>query len=41
MSFQMKDFLNKLFELCREYQEDIPLRKIAEILMENAERLDG
>ncbi len=41
MSSQMKDFLNKLFELCREYQEDIPPRKIAEILREYAERLDA
>ena len=41
MSSQMKDFLNELFELCREYQEDIPPKKIAEILREYAERLDG
>tara|TARA_B100001029_G_C14935791_1_gene380306 strand:- start:159 stop:272 length:114 start_codon:yes stop_codon:yes gene_type:complete len=37
----MKDFLNELFELCREYQEEIPPKKIAEILREYAERLDG
>ncbi len=41
MSSQMKDFLNELFELCREYQEEIPPKKIAEILREYAERLDG
>ena len=31
MSSSMKDFLDKFFDLCREYQEEIPPQKIAEI----------
>jgi len=27
----MKDFLDKLFDFCREYQQEIPPQKIAEI----------
>ncbi len=41
MSSPMKEFINKFFDLCREYQEDIPPQKMAEILREYAERLDG
>ena len=41
MSSSMKDFLDKLFDLCREYQEEIPPQKMAEILRDHADRLDG
>ena len=41
MSKPMKEFINKFFDLCREYQEDISPQKMAEILREYAERLDG
>ncbi len=27
----MKDFLDKFFELCKEYQQEIPPHKMAEI----------
>ena len=37
----MKEFLNKFFDLCKEYQEHIPPHKIAEVLRDYAERLDG
>tara|TARA_Y100000589_G_C26918569_1_gene533398 strand:+ start:336 stop:449 length:114 start_codon:yes stop_codon:yes gene_type:complete len=37
----MKEFINKFFDLCREYQEDIPPQIMADILREYAERLDG
>ena len=40
-SRQMKEFLNKFFDLCKEYQEQIPPHKIAEVLRDYAERLDG
>jgi len=30
----MKDFLDKFFDLCREYIQEIPPQKIAEILRE-------
>tara|TARA_Y100001968_G_C19126380_1_gene604445 strand:+ start:542 stop:679 length:138 start_codon:yes stop_codon:yes gene_type:complete len=36
----IKDFINKLFDLCREYQQEIPPRKIAEVLRDYADRLD-
>tara|TARA_Y100001968_G_scaffold62140_1_gene52947 strand:+ start:2420 stop:2557 length:138 start_codon:yes stop_codon:yes gene_type:complete len=36
----MKDFTDKLFDLCREYQQHIPPQKIAEILREYADRLE-
>ena len=36
----MKDFLDKFFELCKEYQQDIPPHKMAEILRDYADRLD-
>ena len=41
MSFSMKDFLDKFFYLCREYQEEIAPQKMAEILRAYAVRLDG
>ena len=34
MSSSMKDFLDKFFDLCREYQQEIPPQKMAEILRE-------
>ena len=40
MSFSMKDFLDKFFDLCREYQQEIPLQKIAEILREYTDRIN-
>ena len=39
MSSSMKDFL-EFFDLCREYQQEIPPQKMAEILREYADRLD-
>jgi len=36
----MKDFLDKFFELCKEYQQEIPPHKMAEILRDYADRLD-
>ena len=41
MSSSMKDFLDKFFDLCREYQREIPPQKMAEVLREYADRLDG
>ena len=41
MSSSMKDFLNKFFDLCREYQEEIPPLKMAQVLRDYAVRLDG
>ena len=41
MSSSMKDFLEKFFDLCKEYQQEIPPQKMAEVLREYAERLDG
>ena len=40
MSSSMKDFLDKFFDLCREYQQEIPPQKMGEILREYADRLD-
>ena len=38
----MKDFLDKFFDLCREYQEEIsPQNNMAEISRDYADRLDG
>ena len=37
----MKEFLNKFYDLCKWYQEQIPLHKIAEVLRDYAERIDG
>ena len=41
MSSSMIDFLNKFIDLCREYQEEIPPQKMAEVLRDYAYRLDG
>ena len=41
MSSSIKDFLDKFFDLCREYQQEIPPQKMAEVLREYADRLDG
>ena len=41
MSSITKEFLGNFFALCREYQEEISPYKMAEILREYAERLDG
>ena len=40
MSSSMKDFLDKFFDLCREYQQEIPPQKMAEALGEFLDRLD-
>ena len=32
MSSSMKDFLDKFFDLCRKYQEEIPPQTMAEVL---------
>ena len=37
----MKEFLEKFFDLCKEYQQEIPPHKMAEVLRDYAERLDG
>ena len=37
----MREFLGKFFDLCKEYQQEIPPHKMAEILRDYAERLDG
>ena len=39
-SSPMKDFTDKLFDLCREYQQQIPPWKISEVLRDYADRLD-
>ena len=41
MSSSMKDFLEKFFDLCKEYQQEIPPQKMAEVLREYADRLAG
>ena len=40
MSSSMKGFLDKFFDFCREYQQEILPQKMAEILREYADRLD-
>ena len=40
MPSAMKDFLDKFFDLCREYQQAIPPQKMAAILREYADRLN-
>ncbi len=37
----MKDFLDKFFDLCREYQPEIPPQKMAEILRDDSDRFNG
>ena len=41
MSSPTKEFLDKFFELCREYQEKNSPNKMAEIFRDYADRLDG
>ena len=41
MSSLMKDLLDKFFDFCREYQQEIPTQKMAKILREYAYRLNG
>ena len=41
MSSSKKDFLGKFFDLYREYQEEIPPQKMADILRDYADRLYG
>ncbi len=41
MSSPTKEFIDKFFELCREYQEEVPPDKMAEIFRDYADRLDG
>ena len=41
MSSSTKEFLDKFFELCRQYQEEIPPHKMAEIFRDYADRLEG
>ena len=38
--FFNKDLLDKFFDFCREYQQEIPPEKMTEILREYADRLD-
>ena len=35
-----KEFLDKFFDLCKEYQQEIAPNKMAEILRDYADRLD-
>ena len=37
----LQEFLNKFFDLCKEYQKQIPPHKIAEVLRDYEETLDG
>ena len=41
MLSSMKGFLDKFFDLCREYQEKIPPQKMDEFLRDYADRLNG
>ena len=41
MSSSMKEFLDRFFDLYREYQEEISPQKMAEVLRDYADRLDG
>ena len=36
----MKEFLTKFFDLCKEYQQEIPPYAMAEVLRDYADRLD-
>ena len=40
MSSSIKDFLDKFFDFCGEYQQEIPPQNIAEILREYRDKLD-
>ena len=37
----VKDFTDKFFDLCREYQQELSPQEIAEVLRDYADRLDG
>ncbi len=37
----MQEYLSKFFNLCKEYQEQLPPHKIAEVLRDYAEKLDS
>ena len=41
MSFSIKDLLDNFFDLFRDYQEEIPPQKMAEVLRDYQDRLDG
>ena len=41
MSSSLENFLEKLFEICREYQNEIPPQKMTEVLRDYADRLVG
>ena len=41
MSSSMKDFLDNFFDLCREYQQEIRPQKMADLLSDFLDRLDG
>lgn len=41
MSSSMKNFLEKFFDLCREYKQEITPKKMAEVLRDYSKRLDG
>tara|TARA_Y100000991_G_scaffold60226_1_gene44434 strand:+ start:265 stop:390 length:126 start_codon:yes stop_codon:yes gene_type:complete len=40
MFSSMKNFLDKLIDLCREYQHEISLQKMAEVLRDYTDRLN-
>ena len=37
----MKDFLDKFFDLCKDHQKEILPKKMAEVLRDYADILDG
>jgi len=37
----MSNFLERFFDLCKDYQQEIPPHKMAEVLRDYAERLDA
>ena len=41
MSSSIKDLLNKFFDLCREYQQEIAPKKMGEVLRKYANISDG
>ena len=38
MSSSMKDFLDKFFDLCIKYPQEIPPQKMSQVLREHADR---
>ena len=40
MSYSLKDFFNKSFDLRKEYQTEIPPKKMAAVLRDYADRFD-